>query len=173
MKMRDSRANHYELAFENWLLDHGVDYVRADDHERLGPPRRSVKNFDFLLRPDAGRRVIAEVKGRTFRGTNVTERAGFECWVTRDDVESLALWRRILGAGHEAVFVFAYRVAQVEVDFDGCDVLDFRGERYLFFCVRLDEYRRHMKRRSPKWETVTLPAEKFRQCAVSLGEFLF
>jgi hypothetical protein len=170
--MKGSALNHYELAFEHWLIDHGVDYFRADDHERLGPPTRSVKNFDFLLCPDAERRVIAEVKGRTFRGTSVTEKAGFECWVTRDDVESLTLWRRILGAGHEAAFVFAYRVAQVDVDFDGRDAFAFNDERYLFFCVRLDDYRRHMKRRSPKWQTVTLPAEAFRRCAVFLREFL-
>jgi hypothetical protein len=29
-----------------------------------------------------------------------------------------------------------------------------------------------MKRRSPKWQTVTLPADKFRQCAVQIYEFL-
>ena len=170
--MRSTAPNHYERAFENWLMDHGIEYVRADDHERPGPPGRSVKNFDFLLCPRGDRRVIAEVKGRTYRGTNVSERVGFECWVTRDDVEGLALWQRILGADHEAAFVFAYRVAQADVDFDGCDVLDFAGERYLFFCIRLDDYRRHMKRRSPKWETVTLPAERFRQCAVGLAAFL-
>jgi len=170
--MRSAAPNHYERAFESWLMDHGIEYVRADDRQRPGPPGRSVKNFDLLLCPRGGRRVIAEVKGRTYRGTNVVERAGFECWVTRDDVEGLTLWQRILGADHEAAFVFAYRVAQADVDFDGCDVLDFAGERYLFFCVRVDDYRRYMKRRSPKWETVTLPAERFRQCAVGLGALL-
>lgn len=170
--MRNFALNHYERAFENWLIDHNVEYVRADDHQRMGPPGCSVKNFDFLLCPRPDRRVIAEVKGRTFRGTSVTERAGFECWVTRDDVEGLALWRRILGPDHEAVFVFAYRVAHLDVDFDGCDVLDFAGDRYLFFCIRLDDYRLHMKRRSPKWKTVALPAERFRQCAIGLPAFL-
>jgi hypothetical protein len=170
--MRDSTGNHYERAFESWLLDQRVEYTRADDHERIGPPPYSVKNFDFLLRPRDGRPVIAEVKGRSFKGTNLTEMTGFECWVTRDDVESLELWRRILGPDHEAVFVFVYRILQVDVDFDGRDVFRVGGDRYLFYCVRLDDYRHHMKRRSPKWKTVTLPAARFRECAVSLAGFL-
>jgi hypothetical protein len=29
-----------------------------------------------------------------------------------------------------------------------------------------------MKRRSPKWQTVTLPADKFRDYAVHISEFL-
>jgi hypothetical protein len=170
--MRDSTGNHYERAFESWLLDHRVEYTHADEHERIGPPRHSVKNFDFLLRPCDGRRVIAEVKGRSFKGTRLTEMTGFECWVTRDDVESLELWRRILGSDHEAVFVFVYRVLQVDVDFDGRDVFHVGGDRYLFYCVRLDDYRRHMKRRSPKWKTVTLPADKFREVAIALVTLL-
>jgi hypothetical protein len=43
----------------------------------------------------------------------------------------------------------------------------------MFFTVKLDDYRRFMKRRSPKWQTVTLPADKFRQCAVQMQELLF
>ncbi len=170
--MRDFSANHYECAFENWLLDHGVMYVRADEHRRLGPSHESVKNFDFLLYPLPDRRVVVEVKGRTFNGTAPAQLTGFECWVTADDIESLQVWRQALGPDHEAVFVFAYRMARPDVDFDGYDVLDFGPDRYLFFCLRLDDYCRYMKRRSPKWHTMTLPADAFRQYAVSLAEFL-
>ena len=164
--------NRYERAFENWLIDHHVRYVRADEHKRLGPRRRSVKNFDFLVYPCPDRRVIAEIKGRTFKGTTLADMTGLECWVTADDVTGLQMWQEALGADHEAVFVFTYRVAHVDVDFDGHDVLDCTGDRYVFFCVRLDDYRRHMKRRSPKWRTVTLPAEAFRQCAIGLAPLL-
>ena len=113
--MRDGSGNRYERAFENWLLDHGVPYVRSDEHRRLGSARKSVKNFDFLLFPRADRKVIVEVKGRTFAGTTLVGLAGFDCWVTMDDIESLQVWRRALGDDHEAVFVFAYRVAQADV----------------------------------------------------------
>ena len=170
--MRDLSPNHYERAFENWLLDHGVAYVKADEHKRPGPSDKSVKNFDFLVSPRPDRKVIVEVKGRTFRGTSLASLTGFECWVTVDDIESLHVWRRALGLDHDAVFVFAYRVAQAQVDFDGHDVLLLGPDRYVFFCIRLDDYCSHMRRRSPKWRTMTLPAERFRQCAIDLAAFL-
>lgn len=170
--MRDGSRNRYERAFENWLLDHGVPYVRSDERRRLGSSRKSVKNFDFLLSPRADRKIIVEVKGRTFAGTTLVGLAGFDCWVTLDDIESLQLWRRALGDDHEAVFVFAYRVAQADVDFDGHEVLPLGSDRYVFFCVRLDDYLPNCKRRSPKWRTVMLPADGFRRYAVSLSAFL-
>jgi hypothetical protein len=170
--MRDYSPNRYERAFENWLLDHGVQYVRSDEHRRLGSSHKSVKNFDFLLFPRPDRKVIVEVKGRTFAGTTLVGLTGFDCWVTADDVESLQVWRRALGPDHEAAFAFAFRVAQADVDFDGHEALPFGPDRYLFFCVRLDDYLQHSRRRSPKWRTVTLPADSFRRYATSLSEFL-
>lgn len=170
--MRDQSANHYERAFENWLLDHRIRYIRSDEHKRLGPPSQSVKNFDFLLYPRPDRKVIVEVKGRTFAGATLADLAGLECWVTADDLESLQVWRQALGSDHEAVFVFAYRVAKADVDFDGYEALCLGSDRYLFFCVGLDDYLDHMKERSPKWHTVSLCADDFRRCASSLSTFL-
>lgn len=170
--MRDSADNHYERAFESWLIDHGVSYTRADEHKRLGPAQGSVKNFDFLLHTGSEQHIIAEVKGRTFKGTSVVELKGFDCWVTRDDVEGLRMWQLALGAGYKAVFVFAYRVVNIDVDFNGREILLVDADRYLFLAVWVDDYARHMKRRSPKWRTVTLPAEKFREVAIDLVTLL-
>jgi hypothetical protein len=170
--MRDGSRNRYERAFENWLLDHHVQYVRSDEHRRLGSSYESVKNFDFLLFPRPDRKVIVEVKGRTFAGTTLVGLAGFDCWVTMDDLESLQVWRRALGDDHEAAFVFAYRVAQADVDFDGHEVLAWGSDRYLFFCVRLDDYRQHAGPRSRRWRTVMLCADSFRRCAIGLSAFL-
>jgi hypothetical protein len=170
--MRDYSRNRYERAFENWLLDHHVRYVRSDEHRRLGPSHKSVKNFDFLLFPRPDRKVIVEVKGRTFTGTTLADLTGLDCWVTLDDIESLQVWREALGRDHEAIFVFTYRVAKADVDFDGCEVVPFSLDRYIFFCIRLDDYLEHMKGRSPKWRTVTLPASRFRQCALRPVMFL-
>jgi hypothetical protein len=165
--MRDYSPNRYERAFENWLLDHGVQYVRSDEHRRLGSSHKSVKNFDFLLFPRPDRKVIVEVKGRTFAGTALAERTGLDCWVTVDDIESLQVWREALGRDHEAIFVFAYRVAKADVDFDGCEVVASGLDQYVFLCIRLDDYLEHMTRRSPKWRTVALPADSFRHYALS------
>jgi len=170
--MQESAANHYERAFENWLLDRRVDYICADEHERIGPGPRSVKNFDFLLYLHSEKRLIVEVKGRTFHGTSLVGMTGLECWVTLDDVESLRTWQEVLGAEHEAVFVFAYRIENVDVDLDGREAFSFGCDRYVFFYVKLADYRRAMKRRSPKWQTVTLPADAFRQHARELASLL-
>ena len=172
--MRDFSPNHYERAFENWLLDHRIRYVRSNEHKRHGPPDESVsvKNFDFLLLPRPERKIIAEVKGRTFAGATLAGLTGLECWVTTDDVESLRVWKRALGSDHEAVFVFAYRIVQTDVDFDGHEPLTVGPDRYVFFCLRLEDYLQHMRRRSPKWRTVSLSAEDFRRHAVGLPGFL-
>ncbi|UCG56265.1 MAG: HYExAFE family protein [Phycisphaerales bacterium] len=170
--MREFSPNHYERAFENWLIDNGVEYVTADEHRNPAFARHKLKSFDFLLYPRSGQVILAEVKGRKFKGTSFEKLAGFECWVTTEDVEGLTKWQEVFGPDHKGVFVFAYKVENIDVDFDGREVFEFEARRYMFFAVRLDDYRNSMKRRSPKWQTVTLPAEKFRQCAVQIHEFL-
>jgi len=164
--------NHYELAFENWLIENRIKYVAADEHKRTVFGHSQLKSFDFLLYPGKGQAIIAEVKGRKFRGASLAKLAGFECWVTAEDVDGLARWRQVFGDGHRAVFVFAYEIENIDVDFDGREVFDFDGKRYLFLCVTLDNYRRFMKHRSTKWRTVTLPAARFRECAVHISECL-
>ena len=72
-----------------------------------------------------------------------------------------------------SIFIFAYKTEKIDVDFDGRDVYEFGGGRYVFFAVKLDDYRKFMTVRSPKWQTVTLPADKFRKCAVQMQELLF
>lgn len=170
--MKETFDNHYERAFENWLIDNRIEYVAVDEHKRATFGHADIKSFDFLLYLPGGPIVIAEVKGRTFRGTSLVNLAGLECWVTTEDVDGLTKWQRIFGVDYKAVFVFAYRAENIDVDFNGRDVFDFDSNRYLFFCVKLDDYRRFMKQRSPRWRTVTLPADKFRRCALQLSDFL-
>ena len=171
--MKEFPPNHYERAFENWLIDNHIKYVAFDEHKRAVYEQTNIKSFDFLLYLPDGQIVIAEVKGRSFKGTSLAGLAALECWVTIEDVEGLSNWQQIFGQGHQAVFVFVYKVESIDVDFDGRDVYEFDTDRYLFFCIKLDDYRRFMVRRSPKWQTVTLPADRFRQCVVQLVDFLF
>ncbi len=194
--MKDFSPNHYERAFENWLIDNHIQYVTVDEHKKSAFGQSKVKSFDFLLyppneqgprfavrsprdslrrTPDSGTQqiIIAEVKGRLFKGTSFAKLTGFECWVTAEDIDGLTKWREVFGRGHTAVFVFAYKIENVDVDFDGREVYDSDTNRYVFFAIELDDYRRFMKRRSPKWQTVTLPADRFRQCATQLQQLLF
>ena len=170
--MREFSPNHYERAFENWLIDNRIQYIVVDEHKRAAFARRKIKSFDFLVYPHNGQVIIAEIKGRKFEGTSLAKLAGFECWVTIEDVEGLSRWQQVFGPCHQALFIFAYKLENIDVDFDGRDVFDFDANRYVFFCIKLDDYSAFMKRRSPKWQTVTLPADKFRKCVVPISEFL-
>lgn len=170
--MKDFSPNHYERAFENWLIDNSIQYIAVDEHKRAVFSRSKIKSFDFILYSAGGHIIIAEVKGRKFRGTSLEKMTRFECWVTTEDVDGLSKWQGIFGPGHIAVFIFSYKIENIDVDFDGMEAFDFNEKRYQFFCIKLDDYRQFMKRRSPKWQTVTLPADKFRQCAVHISDFL-
>ena len=170
--MKDFSPNHYERAFENWLIDSRIQYIAVDEHKRAAFGHSKIKSFDFLLYPRNQQIIIAEVKGRAFKGTSFAKLTGFECWVTAEDIDGLTKWQEIFGAEHQAVFVFAYKIENIDVDFNGRDVFHFDASRYVFFAVKLDDYRKFMKRRSPKWQTVTLPADKFRKCSVQMQKLL-
>jgi hypothetical protein len=170
--MKDYAPNHYERAFENWLIDNHIRYIKVDEHKKAIFGRSKIKSFDFLLYHSNGQIIIAEVKGRRFKGTSLAKLTGLECWVTTEDIEGLTNWQKVFGSNHQTIFVFAYKTENIDVDFDGKDFFDFEANRYVFFCIKLDDYRRSMKRRSPKWQTVTLPAEQFRKCVVQIDELL-
>ncbi len=171
--MKDFPPNHYERAFASWLVDNRVQYIAIDERKKAALGRSKIKSFDYLLFPHNQQTIIAEVKGRKFKGASFAKLAGFDCWVTTDDVAGLTSWQQIFGSDHSATFVFAYRIENIDVDFDGRDVYDFSDSKYIFFAVKLDDYRKFMTVRSPKWQTVVLPADKFRQCAVQMQGLLY
>ncbi len=170
--MKDFPRNHYEEAFENWLIDNHVRYIAIDESKKAAFARCKVKSFDFLLYLRNGQTIIVEVKGRKFKGASLSKLTGLECWVTAEDINGLTKWQEVFGPGHQAIFIFAYEMENIDVDFDGRAVYDFAQKRYVFLCIKLDDYRLFMKVRSPKWQTVTLPADKFRQCIVQMHALL-
>jgi len=170
--MKNYHLNHYERAFGNWLIDNHVQYIAVDEQKRAAFGRSKIKSFDYLLNVGTGQTIIAEVKGRKFKGTSFAGLRGFECWVTTDDIDGLAAWQEVFGPGHVAAFIFAYRIENIDVDFDGREAYELDGNRYVFFCVKLDDYRLFMRVRSPKWRTVMLSADKFRLCAVQMQNLL-
>lgn len=170
--MRELSPNHYERAFESWLIDNRLEYTPIDEHERETLESGRIKSFDFLVRAKSGRTAMVEVKGRRFRGASLEKMAGLECWVPAEDIDGLTKWQKVFGPEYEAVFVFAYLIEQFDVDCNGRNVHEFKSDRYVFFYIRLEDYCRFMTRRSPKWRTVTLPAKIFRRCAGDIGDLL-
>jgi len=164
--------NEYEQAFETWLLDNRIQYIAVDQRKRRIFARSKIKSFDFLLYRQDSTPVIAEIKGRKFRGTSLAGNTGLESWVTMDDVRGLIRWEQIFGSSCEAFFVFAYKFEKIDVEPDSREIYEFGENRYVFYAVLLDDYRDFMTVRSPKWQTVTIPAAKFREFAIPLRKLL-
>ena len=176
------KVNEYERAFEGWLVENGVQYVMIDQARRSLLARNRIKSFDFLLYPAGrGRKstgpaiVVAEVKGRKFKGKSVGGLTGLQCWVPMEDIRGLLRWQEQFDEPGEramGVIVFAYRFELPSVETDGREVYDFADHRYMFQAVSIDDYSLNMKVRSPRWQTVMLGANDFRRLAVPVRRLL-
>ncbi len=163
------RGNHYEAALERWLRKQRVPYVAVDEARRACWSGGSLKSLDFIISPERGRGYLVDVKGRRFPGG---EGRYWKCWSFEDDVESLGQWQRLFGPGFEALLVFAYWVTGPRSPVPPERLFVHAGRRYAFLAVPLSEYRRQMRRISPRWQTVELPAAVFRRLACELGQLL-
>lgn len=161
------RSNPYEAAFEAYLKASGLCYVAVDESRRSFLGDVSVKNLDFIVLGSNGARLLVDIKGRQFPGgAEGKERCVWENWSTLEDIAGLESWLRLFGSGYLALFVFLYRLRPaIKVPEDTPDLWTFRGERFLLRAVALEEYRRHMKVRSPRWGTVSLPSARFKELA--------
>ena len=175
-----STRNDYEQAFASWLVDNRVQYVPVDQTKRTVLLRNRIKTFDFLVYPrcrgdfDASM-LVTEVKGRKFKGKSLTSMSGLQCWVTMQDIIGLLDWQEKFDEPRQkakAVIVFAYKFDLPCVEADNAEVYDYDDNRYVFYAVSVDAYRKNMKTRSPKWQTVTLPAAAFRQLAIPARNLL-
>lgn len=170
--MNHKSKNHYETAFENWLKDNRIKYTTIDQSKRTSLDEIRLKSFDYILYPPDNPTLICELKGRTFKGVSFENLTGLECWIQAADIEGLLHWQKEFGGESTAYIIFAYRIENVDVDFDGREVFEIDGQRYLFFAVKLDDYKEKMKLRSPKWKTVTLGADNFRKSVTGLENLL-
>ncbi len=157
------RSNHYEAAFEAYLQWHRLCYVGVDETRRAFLGGRPVKNLDFIVLGETARLLI-DVKGRRFpAGPAERPRRVWECWSTQEDVDGLQSWVELFGGDYQGLLVFLYHLQpKVEIPDDTADLWTWRGKRYLLRAVPVDEYRRHMRVRSPKWGTVSVASAAFR-----------
>lgn len=174
--------NHYELALTSWLFDNGVRFLAVDQQKRKVFARNKIKTFDLLVYPNdtaitSSRTLVVEVKGRLFKGARLSEATALANWVTKEDVIGLTRWEQIFARTEQrqssnAVFIFTYKFERIDVETDGLETYDFDNNLYCFYAITLDDYRKKMKQRSPKWQTYDLKAADFRAAAVPLGELL-
>ncbi len=163
----------YEAAFAAFLASRGVPCVAANDHRAATFWDAAVKSFDFLVYPPCGPAWLVDVKGRRFPspGSGGTPRY-WENWVTHGDLEGLACWEQAFGSGYEARLVFAYLLEGPPGRWPTAVRFVYAGHCFAFLSVRLDAYRRHCRRRSPRWQTYTVAAEAFRAIARPVEEIL-
>src|SRR5208283_2370138 len=167
------RSNHYEAAFEAYLQWQRLCYIAVDETRRAHLGDSPVKSLDFIVYGDAGSRLLVDIKGRRFPGGPPERPRGvWECWSTRDDIDCLQRWADLFGPGYQPILVFTYHLApNVIVPNDTEDLWTWHGRRYLFRAIAVDEYRLHMRVRSPKWQTVSLPHAVFRELVRPLHHF--
>ena len=167
------RSNHYEASFEAYLQSLRVTCIAVDETKRsqLGPG--PVKSLDFIVHGEEWKLLI-DIKGKRFPGgSGAKKRQVWECWSTNEDVTGLTRWVELFGAEYRGLLVFAYHLqAEVELPADSEDLWTFREQRYLFRAVPIEDYQKHMKARSPKWDTVTLPGAVFRRLVRPFSHFL-
>jgi hypothetical protein len=167
------RSNHYEAAFEAWLQGQKLCYVAVDETRRSMLGDRHVKSLDFIVHGPYGARLVVDVKGRRFPSGPVGRRRRvWESWSTQEDVDCLVRWAARFGADYLGLLVFSYHVLpEVELPDDIEDLFVWRGRRYLLRAVDVDEYRRHLRVRSPKWGTVSVPGPIFRDLVHPVQHF--
>jgi hypothetical protein len=167
------RSNHYEAAFEAYLQWHRLCYVAVDETRRAFLGEERVKNLDFIVHGDGGARLLVDVKGRRYpSGPAERPRRVWESWSTREDVDGLERWTRLFGPGYLGLLVFSYHLGpDVALPDDTVDLFTFRGRRYLFRAVEISAYRRHIRVRSPKWDTVDLSSAAFRELVRPLDDY--
>jgi hypothetical protein len=167
------RGNHYEAAFEAYLQEHRLCYVAVDETRRAMLGESRIKSLDFIVHGTGDSRLLIDVKGRRYpSGKAGRLRRVWECWSTRDDIDGLGRWQDLFGPGWLGLLVFVYQVLPaVELPEDTADLWTWRGRRYLLRAIPIDDYRRHLRIRSPRWGTVGLPRAAFRELVRPLQRF--
>jgi hypothetical protein len=162
------RSVHYEAAFEGFLREKKIPYVAVDEAKKALFANAKLKSFDFVVYSQNGPNLLVDVKGRSAKAGS--GRRSYESWTTERDVEDLMQWEQVFGDGFKGVLAFVYWIEAPMLPEPG--MFEFRERWYLLMGIDLLEYRDHMRRRSPKWETVCLGAEDFRQLARPLESWL-
>jgi hypothetical protein len=171
------------------LLPQATDF-RVRDESGEGARELALKSFDFVIYGE-GLNLLCEVKGRRITlpsrasansnaggaggllggamgglggGGGMSARVGrLENWVTNDDVESLACWERLFGAGFAAAFIFVYWCDAQPPDGLFQEIFSHRDRWYAIRACTLADYAAHMRVRSPKWRTLHVSPRTFER----------
>ncbi len=162
------RCNHYDVAFEELLRRLRRPYVAVNETRRALSQTASLKSIDFIVSSAQSQSLLVDVKGRRLS-------PGSRCWnnwTPEDDLTSLAQWEAVFGNSFRALLVFAYDITGPQKRAQHDLIWEIQGRRYAFYGVWADEYAQAKKVYSPRWNTVTVPAETFRRLRRPLLDLL-
>jgi len=163
------RHIHYEAAFEDYVRSRGWPYLPVDEHKKAIFGGARIKSFDFLVYPPGGKAWLVDIKGRKFPYDCKGGKRYWENWVGREDLEGLRRWRDVFGQGFEAALVFVYWLIGPPERDPTLETHLYRNQQYSFLWVSAGDYAAFARRRSPKWDTVTVPSRAFRGLARPLS----
>ena len=166
------RRFHYDVAFEKYLREKQIPYVAVDEAKRAldkAYPPVSLKSFDFVVYSQQGPNLLVDVKGRKHSGRSSK---ALDNWVTQNDVDSLVQWEKIFGNGFVGAFAFLYWCDVQPPDALFTEIFESGDRWYALLAITLTDYRAHLKRRSARWDTVNMPAERFAKLSRPLMELL-
>jgi hypothetical protein len=167
-----ARSTHYQSAFEAFLRGKSIPYVRVEEVKKALFANARLKSFDFVVYSKNGKNLLIDIKGRSHRKRDKSVRGGsFDAWSTERDVDDLAQWEQVFGEDFKAVLTFVYWVDAPNGLFPP-GLFKHQDRWYLLMGIDLAEYRNRMRRRSAKWETVSLAAGDFRSLARPLETWL-
>ena len=165
------RWNHYEKAFEAFLKDRKIPFLALS--ERYRNPLcdgTTLKNLDFVISRPNGSSWLIDVKGRQFPGN---KSGGYwKHWATQDDLVGLQHWEHMFGERFTALFVFAYLVCGNKAPLPAHQLFEYRNRLYGFVGISVADYLPEIKVLSPKWNTYSMPTERFRQLAKPFEYFI-
>ncbi len=166
------RSNHYEVAFEAYLRAIRQPYIAVDETRRALLGEQTLKSFDFIVPGGDGLQFLLEIKGRRFPSGDLGTGQRWENWCTQEEPAGLLHWETLFGPGYRGLFLFAYEVLTAQAALEFTELFEFRGRQYAFVAIGADDYDRLNRRRSPKWETVSMPRRQFRGLARPFREWL-
>ena len=166
------RNNHYEAAFEAYLRELRLPYVPSEENRRsLLADGTTIKNFDFIVTVPDSDSWLVDVKGRRFPGGQ-KNRSYWKQWSIFDDLVGMQTWESLFGRNFQGLFVFAYQVIGNKSPVPPDKIFVFRKRLYAFIGIRFAEYASEVRLISPRWNTYSMPAKRFRQLARPFDEIV-
>jgi hypothetical protein len=168
------RGNRYEKAFEIYLRQRGLRFVAIDESRRTLENGESLKSLDFIVYGSQQARLLVDIKGRRFPGGTVENPNNtWQNWSTLEDINGLRRWEERFGSPYRGVIVFVYDIQTwADLPMGTPELLVLKNQRFLLRGIDAAEYRKVMRVRSPKWGTVGLGRDDFRNLVKPVGEFL-